>query len=363
MAYRKFDTGTWQDPWFEDLDTKAKLAFIYLWTNDVCNQAGFYEISEKRIRFQLGFSIDDVADQLKDKIAWFPDKKLIWVKSFFRHQCQNFKFALAALASIKDDSFRLKLFIEQNRKLMVSFRTKDGDQIIDLSAYETDTVSSNVDTVSPENDMVSSETDTIQPGSDIVSPGSDTISPENHTISYRTEQNSTDTEAVTEQNSTEIKTPSTTPQRKSGSKSKTSQPPSSPSGSFSKKKITPFPVTPKSRDGYHGIKKCGPLFQGINKACDQIAILPPKKKKFSPQKWAQSSINSGAHPGAVMETLQGLSVFWDGADDPWGVCNKILKTKNGSWNEKDAIAIHEDFKTIKPTELEFLTNGLFQGVS
>ena len=119
----------------------------------------------------------------------------------------------------------------------------------------------------------------------------------------------------------------------------------------------------KSVVNKHSVEDLGKCFQGINKACGHILTLPAKKKKFSPHKWAQVSINARSHPGAVQETLEGLNVFWDTADDPWGMCNSILKTKNGNWNEKDAIKIHEELKSMKPGQLEFFTQGLFQEIT
>lgn len=141
MAYRKFDTGTWQDPWFEDLSPEAKLAFIYLWTNETCNQAGIYEISEKRIKFELGYGIDTIYSELDTKIFWDKDKKTIWVKNFFKRQCQNYKFAISALNSIKDDPGKLKVFIEYNQEFIESFKDKNGKKYIDISRYLPDTIS------------------------------------------------------------------------------------------------------------------------------------------------------------------------------------------------------------------------------
>jgi hypothetical protein len=140
MAYRKFDTGTWQDPWFEGLGSKAKLAFIYLWTNDVTNAAGIYELSERRIKFELGYGIDTIYSELKDRVVWYPEKNIVWVKNFFRRQCQNYKFAISALSAIKNDPFKLSIFIQYNQELLESFTNKDGGKIIDLSAYHTDTI-------------------------------------------------------------------------------------------------------------------------------------------------------------------------------------------------------------------------------
>lgn len=103
-------------------------------------------------------------------------------------------------------------------------------------------------------------------------------------------------------------------------------------------------------------------FREINKACDLILNLPKKAKTFNPQKWAQISINKKRHPGAVAETLHGLEIFWDTADDPWAICESIIKTKNGNWNEKEAIAIHAELKAMKPGNLEFFTNGLIRRI-
>jgi len=118
MAYRKFDTGTWTDPWFEQLSPRAKLAFIYFWTNSQVNQAGLYELSEKRISFELGYGIDTIYIELQPKVYWNDEKGWIWVFNFFRHQCQNPKFAAAAVNCIRDYNERLQLFMCYNRSFL-----------------------------------------------------------------------------------------------------------------------------------------------------------------------------------------------------------------------------------------------------
>ena len=134
MTFRKFDTGTWVDPWFEKLSPKSKLAFIYLWTNDICNQAGFYELSESRAKFELGYGIDTIYAEINQKVVWYPDRNLFWVKNFFNRQCQNSKFAVAAINSIKHDPFRLQLFISYNKPVLNLLK-------INLSRYHIDTIS------------------------------------------------------------------------------------------------------------------------------------------------------------------------------------------------------------------------------
>jgi len=133
MTYRKVDTCIWKDPWFENLGNDAKLAFFYFWTNDYCNPAGIYEISNKRIAFDLGYGIDSVRDELKKKLEWFSDRSTVWVKNFFRHQCQNSKFAIGAINSINQDQFKLKLFIDYNHKMLKKLK-------IDLNGYGIDTI-------------------------------------------------------------------------------------------------------------------------------------------------------------------------------------------------------------------------------
>ena len=135
MTYRMFDTQTWQDPWFESLSPKAKLLFIYLWTNGICNQAGMYQISQKRIEFEVGFKIDDAMEELKDKVFWDKKRDIIWVKNFFKWQCQNRKFAIAALNSIsKLPEDLIAQFVAYNRNLIEKYN-------IELSRYGIDTLS------------------------------------------------------------------------------------------------------------------------------------------------------------------------------------------------------------------------------
>lgn len=359
MAYRKFDTGTWQDPWFEDLDTKAKLAFIYLWTNDVCSPAGMYEISDKRINFELGYGMDMVSEQLKPKVIWYPERKMVWIKNFFRHQCQNYKFALAALSSIKNDSFKLGLFIEQNRNILESFKDKDGQQIIDLSRYHIDTISSDQGMVSSGNNTVSSENDTVSSNNDTVPPESSTVSP---TISQENDTVFSGQDMVDlQQNRTEAEqNRNNNPQR--GVKKTDAPKPvkgSSPPSGISFKNLKSKKVTSNPMSKNNG-KKLDEYFQAINQACDKIAALPKKPKQFDPYKWAQQQVGKSQHPGAIMESLEGLIIFWDAAHDPWAYALNILSKKNGSFNEQDAIAYNNELKSMKPGQLEFLTQGLLK---
>lgn len=124
MAFRKFDTLCWEDPWFEALSRDAKLLFIYLWTNNTCNPAGMYRITKDRIQFNCGVSIEKHAEELKPKVLWHSRESIVWVKNFFRHQRQNPKFSEAAVKSISQLPCTLKAaFYEYNHEIL------DTDQI------------------------------------------------------------------------------------------------------------------------------------------------------------------------------------------------------------------------------------------
>lgn len=125
MTFRKFDTCTWTDPWFENLSPAEKLAFIYFWTNDHCNSAGIYVISANRIENDIGHSVNMVVPPLKPKIEWFPECSVIWVRNFFKHQCQNVSFAIAAMNCVKKDIFKLRLFMEYNESILSGFEKED----------------------------------------------------------------------------------------------------------------------------------------------------------------------------------------------------------------------------------------------
>ena len=101
MAYRKIETGTWNDPWFEALTPKAKLLYLYLWTNGICNQPGIYEISEKRIKDETGLPSPLPFEEIQEKV--YHNDNIVWVKNFFKYQCQNKDFAQKALAIVYSD--------------------------------------------------------------------------------------------------------------------------------------------------------------------------------------------------------------------------------------------------------------------
>lgn len=87
MAYRYTDSNKWQDSWFVDLTSDQKLTFLYLCDN--CDIAGFFELSQRKMAFDLQFSPAQVEGALKGLQRGFMisnDNRVIFLKNFVKHQ-------------------------------------------------------------------------------------------------------------------------------------------------------------------------------------------------------------------------------------------------------------------------------------
>jgi len=125
MPERRFDTGYWNDPDIMKLPMKAKLLYLYLWTNRHCNQAGLYEIALETIEFETGLELQDIEEllqTLKKKVTWYPDQNLMWVKNFLHRQSQSPQFLAAAAKCLKAVSNNgvVKEFIKYNEGYTLS---------------------------------------------------------------------------------------------------------------------------------------------------------------------------------------------------------------------------------------------------
>lgn len=82
----------WTDPYIEKLDLMEKGLFLYLLTNPLCNLAGIYEISLKRIAYETGLDVDMANIMLERFVR---DDKLLrvdnWVIiiNYAKHQVLN----------------------------------------------------------------------------------------------------------------------------------------------------------------------------------------------------------------------------------------------------------------------------------
>lgn len=87
MAYRYSDTLKWEDEWFVDLATIEKLLFLYLYDN--CDIAGFFELSYRKISFDLGCKESEIKgalEGLNKGVFISDDGKCLLVKNFIKHQ-------------------------------------------------------------------------------------------------------------------------------------------------------------------------------------------------------------------------------------------------------------------------------------
>jgi hypothetical protein len=125
MPERRFDTSYWNDPDIMKLPMKAKMLYLYLWTNVHCNQAGLYEIALETIHFETGLELEEIPELLqllKKKVTWYQEQNLIWVKNFLHRQGQSPQFVAAAAKCLKAISNNgiAKEFIEYNKRYTLS---------------------------------------------------------------------------------------------------------------------------------------------------------------------------------------------------------------------------------------------------
>ncbi|MFH1087469.1 MAG: hypothetical protein V1737_02630 [Chloroflexota bacterium] len=127
MPERGFASETWNsDEWFQDLARDQRYLFIYLWTNDHCNQAGLYHITLKTIADETLFpkeALPELLSSLTPKVIWYPESNLVWVKNFLKRQSKSSKFLAAAakcLTSIRDNNTVQELLDYNMRRYSIS---------------------------------------------------------------------------------------------------------------------------------------------------------------------------------------------------------------------------------------------------
>lgn len=89
MLYRTVKTDIWRDPWFHGLNPQAKTLFLYLFTNPSVSACGSMEISLDQIAFDTRIPAKKVEAELRsfgDKIGWWPERNLLIVRNFYKHQ-------------------------------------------------------------------------------------------------------------------------------------------------------------------------------------------------------------------------------------------------------------------------------------
>ena len=131
MSKRIIDTDMWgdqydKDRWFRELSPSAKLLFIYLWTNNQCNQAGLYKLNLDTVSYDTRLrkgSLLKLFDELCPKVEYYPESNLVWVKNFVKRQTFSPKFLVAVakcLEEVKNDEL-INRFLAHNDNLSIPY--------------------------------------------------------------------------------------------------------------------------------------------------------------------------------------------------------------------------------------------------
>jgi hypothetical protein len=116
VAKRFTDTTKWKRPWFRNLNTEAKLLWVYLC--DECDHAGIFLADFTLISFQLGFevSLENLKLWLGDKVVQIAEDKF-FIPSFLDFQygqtdnkfrAKQSAYSLLANYNLLDESGSLK---------------------------------------------------------------------------------------------------------------------------------------------------------------------------------------------------------------------------------------------------------------
>lgn len=90
---RSINTKIWSDEWFESLDQKEKLLWIYLLTNSHTNMLGVYEISPKKISFETGLAVKDILKAFEGfervRKGYYYNQKYVVLVNWIKNQSMN----------------------------------------------------------------------------------------------------------------------------------------------------------------------------------------------------------------------------------------------------------------------------------
>lgn len=107
MAKRFIDTELFEDEWFSELSTDAKLLWIYYITR--CNHAGLLKFNKRLIEFQTGIkNIERVFEQLGNRLIRVSEV-LYFCPKFIEFQYPNFPNS-----QVRQQNSAIKLLLENN---------------------------------------------------------------------------------------------------------------------------------------------------------------------------------------------------------------------------------------------------------
>jgi hypothetical protein len=114
VAKRFTDVNKWGNKFFDELDIKGKLTWIYLC--DQCESSGIWKSNYKLASFQLGFKImpELLAEWFGEKIYFIDDEKILVVQ-FFEFQYGETKDTWSAKIKAKNVLESYGFIIENNK--------------------------------------------------------------------------------------------------------------------------------------------------------------------------------------------------------------------------------------------------------
>lgn len=159
MPERGFHTETWTDRWFQQLEVDQRYLFIYLWTNEHCNQAGLYQITLPTIAFETKLTIEKLPEllhSLRPKVEWYPDHDLIWVKNFLRRQTKSPKFLVAAANCLKNITNKevVDVFLQYNHSLSIPYEYTNDRVSIPSTSTSSASAKADLRELSPEENSI-----------------------------------------------------------------------------------------------------------------------------------------------------------------------------------------------------------------
>ncbi|MCU0589874.1 MAG: hypothetical protein MUC33_01150 [Desulfobacterales bacterium] len=108
----------------------------------------------------------------------------------------------------------------------------------------------------------------------------------------------------------------------------------------------------------HFVKRAGEYAETIRAKCETLKGMANGSRSFNPYQWVQHWINKAGHPQAVIDSLDGLSQYWEQIKgEPWAYADKIMRTKNGNYHERDEQTKSKEYKKML-TELADLIGAL-----
>jgi hypothetical protein len=132
---RSVNTKIWSDVWFETISTEEKLLWIYLITNSSTNMLGVYELSERKMSFESGLSLDSIRKAFKGFESLKKAKYIngyVVLYNWIKNQSFNTNMKKSALSDYEKLPNTVKLSIKSffDNKIMESFGTLSKDLLI-----------------------------------------------------------------------------------------------------------------------------------------------------------------------------------------------------------------------------------------